>query len=137
MKCLMEKENKTNWKFVFIIIVSLIVLVGIIILIINIQSDFKFKTLTSKCNNFNISGNIAYNSKKSSIYITNIEYCGKNENDYYQEIECILYEQNKNIEKRISSYNYNEKNITLEDFLKNVTFAVDDYQKTCNALLLE
>ena len=37
--------------------------------------DFSFKTISSTCDAFNISGSIAYNDKKSAIYITNIKYC--------------------------------------------------------------
>ena len=40
--------------------------------------------------------------------------------------------KNGKTENKISSYKYNEKeSITLEDFLKEVTFTVDDYEKTC------
>ena len=49
------------------------------ILYINKDEDFKFKTLSSSCENFTISGNIAYNDNKTSIYITNIQYCGGND----------------------------------------------------------
>ena len=96
------------------------------------DGDFKFKTLVSSCDKFKISGNIAYNDLKSSIYIANIEYCGGDDKVLYNEIECILYESNVDTLKEISSYNYNEEeNITLEDFLKKVTITVDDYKKSC------
>ena len=96
------------------------------------NDDFQFKTLSANCPNFTISGNIAYNNQKSAIYISNIEYCGGDEQEKYKEIECILYEKNGKTENKISSYKYNEKeSITLEDFLKEVTFTVDDYEKTC------
>ena len=43
-----------------------------------------------------------------------------------------MYESNKDIEKKISSYSYKEdENITLDEFLQNVTFSVDDYKKSC------
>lgn len=129
------KKKKSNWKNLILIIFFLIVILVIMLLIIisqNNDSDFKFKTLSSNCDNFNISGNIAYNDKKSSIYITNIKYCGGNDTEKYKEIECILYESNNDIEKKISSYSYTEEeNITLEDFLQTVTLSVDNYKKTC------
>lgn len=126
------KENKKN----ILLPILLVVLVGIIIILIimlnNKEDDFKFKTLSSTCENFNIVGNIAYNDKKSYIYISNIEYCGGDDIKLYKKIECILYESSNNMDIKISSFNYTEdKKISLEEFLKNVTFSIDDYKKTC------
>lgn len=122
-------KKKKNYNYIILIIVLVITIILFIILL-NINSDFNFKTISTTCNNFNISGSIAYNDKKSSIYITNIEYCGGNDNEEYKNIECILYEKHNDIEKKISSYKFN-KNITLEDFLKKVTLTIDDYKKSC------
>lgn len=57
------------------------------------DNDFQFKTLSTECKNFNISGNIAYNDNKSVIYITNIKYCGGDDTEEYKKIECTLYNQ--------------------------------------------
>ena len=96
------------------------------------KSDFQFKTLSSECKNFNISGNIAYNESKSAIYISNIEYCGEVNEEEYQTIECTLYESNEEIEKKISSYKYEgTTKITLEKFLQEITFSIDNYKKVC------
>ena len=122
-----EKKNTKKYIFIFIGVLLIIIL---FIFLLNINSDFKFKTISTTCNNFNISGSIAYNDKKSSIYITNIEYCGGNDIEEYKSIECILYEKHDDIEKKISSYKY-DKSITLEDFLKKVTLTIDDYKKSC------
>ena len=126
------KENKKN----ILLPILLVVLVGIIIILIimlnNKEDDFKFKTLSSTCENFNIVGNIAYNDKKTYIYISNIEYCGGDDIKLYKKIECILYESSNNMDIKIRSFNYTEdKKISLEEFLKNVTFSIDDYKKTC------
>lgn len=129
-----KDKNKDNKKtiIIFLIIISILVMIILLINLKNNNNDFNFKTLSSNCDNFNISGNIAYNDKKSSIYITNIKYCGGEDTEKYEEIECILYESNKDIEKKISSYIYKEeKNITLEDFLQTVTLYIDNYKKTC------
>ena len=128
------KQNKTNNKYnkLLIGIVILLIIVLIIMLFKQGDGDFKFKTLTSQCDNFNISGNIAYNDKKTSIYITNIQYCGESNLEEYEMIECVLYETHDDIAKKISGYSYQEEeNITLDEFLKLVTLSVDDYQKTC------
>ena len=122
-------KKKKNYNYILLIIVLLITII-LFVFLLNKNSDFKFKTLSTTCNNFNISGSIAYNDKKSSIYITNIEYCGGNDIEEYKSIECILYEKHDDIEKKISSYKYDE-NITLEDFLKKVTLTIDDYKKSC------
>ena len=126
-----SKKNKN------LIIISIFIIIAIILIITSFYnifktSDFQFKTLSANCPNFTISGNIAYNDKKSAIYISNIEYCGGDEKEKYKNIECILYEKNGKTENKISSYKYNEKeSITLENFLKEVTFTIDDYEKTC------
>lgn len=126
-----EKNSKKNLIIIISICISLVIILLMIIFYYK-TIDFEFKTLSSKCENFNISGSISYNSKKSSIYITNIKYCGVPNKEKYVEIECILYESNKDIEKKISTFSYQEEeNITLEEFLETVTLSVDDYKKTC------
>ena len=127
-----NKDNDNSLKYVIIFMFVLMVIILSISVFFKNDGDFKFKTLVSSCNKFKISGNIAYNDLKSSIYIANIEYCGGDDKVLYNEIECILYESNVDTLKEISSYNYNEEeNITLEEFLKMVTITVDDYKKSC------
>lgn len=124
------KKNYFNKRS--IVIIGIIVILSLIILIWNNNSDFNFKTISSNCNNFDISGSIAYNDKKSSIYITNIKYCGDYLDIKYNYIECILYESNNNIERKISDFKYegNDK-INLEEFLKEITFSIDNYKQSC------
>lgn len=129
----LKKHNK-NLITIISSVVIIIILLLIIIFIIKNEDDFKFKTLSSSCDKFNISGNVAYNDSKSAIYITNIKYCGSDEAEIeeYKKIECILYETNNDIEKKISSYSYDKnQTINLENFLETVTFSVDDYSRTC------
>lgn len=130
-------SNKKNRKSLLIILVtlSLILFTFVLFKILNQnKNDFQFKTLSSECKNFKISGNIAYNENKSAIYISNIEYCGEVEKEEYQTIECTLYESTEEIEKKISAYKYEgPSNITLEKFLKEVTFSVDNYKKVCDS----
>lgn len=111
--------------FLLIIIVSLI-LFG------RNKNDFEFKTLSTSCDDFRLYGSIAYNDNKTSIYISNITYCGGNDESKYKSIECTLYEIDNNTKKKVSSYNYqNKESITLEQFLKNVNFNIDHYSKNC------
>ena len=128
------KNKKNNKKYIIIGVICLFVVLFLIILFVNKNDyDFSFKTISSTCDAFNISGSIAYNDKKSAIYITNIKYCGGDDTKEYEIIECTLYESHGDMEKRISSYEYSEgKKIKLEKFLENVTFTVDNYKKTCD-----
>ncbi len=127
-----EINNKKNNLFFILFILIILFLFIFIILDFTNHNDFEFKTLTTTCDNFNISGNISYSDSKSAIYITNIKYCGGNDTEEYKKIECILYESNNDIDKKISSYVYNkDEYITLENFLEEVTFSVDNYEKTC------
>ena len=128
-----EKSVKKSYKKYVIIGIIGIVIVLFLVIKNNNNGDFNFKTITSSCDAFNISGSIAYNDKKSAIYITNIKYCGGDDTKDYEIIECTLYESHEDIEKKISSYKYDgDKKIKLEKFLENVTFKVDGYKKTCD-----
>ena len=128
-----EKSVKKSYKKYIIIGIIGIVIVLFLVIKNNNNGDFNFKTITSSCDAFNISGSIAYNDKKSAIYITNIKYCGGDDTKEYEIIECTLYESHDDIEKKISSYKYDgDKKIKLEKFLEDVTFKVDGYKKTCD-----
>ena len=128
-----EKSVKKSYKKYIIIGIICIVIVLFLVIKNNNNGDFNFKTITSSCDAFNISGSIAYNDKKSAIYITNIKYCGGDDTKEYEIIECTLYESHEDIEKKISSYKYDgDKKVKLEKFLENVTFKVDGYKKTCD-----
>lgn len=130
------KETKKRKKYL-IISIAIIVLFALCLVAIIIfkpfqnDNDFEFKTLSTECENFNISGNIAYNENKSAIYITNIKYCGGDDTEEYKQIECTLYETNNNIEKKISTVKSERAKIKLEDFLQDITLSIDNYEKTC------
>lgn len=127
------KINRKKKNIIIYIIIFLMLILGIISLIINSKNkDFEFKTLGSNCKNFNISGSISYNKNKTAIYISNVNYCGGDDKKTYKEIECTLYEKHNDIQKKISSCNNkNNKNIKLEEYLKNITITVDNYSRTC------
>lgn len=131
-KLSINKKNNHKYMYVFISCIVILLLV-LIYMLLNNKDNFYFKTLSSSCNNFTITGSIAYNNKKSSIYISNIDYCGGEDNNDYKDIECILYENSNNIDTKISTYNYNDKSSTikLEDFLKDIYFHIDNYDRTC------
>ena len=137
---LSQQQNEKSKKVLLIIIPLLLILI-VILIIISKDNSFHFKTLSSTCNEFKVSGSIAYDKNKSSIYISNINYCGGDDKTLYQEIECNLYETNDNVNTKISSCK-SEKNETLESYLKEVELNIDNYQQTCknynnNSLYLE
>ncbi len=130
-----SKKN-INRKNIYIISITLIIITIIIIggiyLFKHNDNNFVFKTLKANCPNFNISGSISYNDSKSSIYISNVSYCGGDDTEEYSNIKCTLYENNNDSNKIIDTCNYDKNTkITLEDFLKDVSFTVDNYQKVC------
>ena len=116
-----------SFELEIIIILSIILLV----LYLNRDDNFNFKTLSTPSDKFNISGSIAYNKKKSSIYITNIKYSGGIDTEIYKNIECTLYESHNNTNVKISSCNSDKENINLEEYLKDITIAVDNYSRVC------
>lgn len=128
--------------FTIFILTTIILSTGIIIKAKHNNDKFQFKTIKTTCDNFKLYGSIAYDNSKTSIYISNITYCGTPNPTKYKKIECILYESDKDTKTKIKSINYNKKEITLEEFLRQVKFNVNHYSKTCkmykkNGLLLE
>ena len=136
-----EKHSKRNILIIILVIIFIIIIISLIIYFNN-KSSFNFKTISSNCNEFNVSGSIAYDKAKSSIYISNVNYCGGNDENIYEKIECNLYENANNTDIKISSCKSNESGITLEDYLKEVELNIDNYERTCknytnNSLYLE
>ena len=106
-------------------------------------NSFKFKTIEANCDNFNISGSIAYNDNKSSIYISDVEYCGSKDDTEYKKIECSLYEIENNKSLKILDCGYEVDDlITLDEYLDNIKINVDKHDSICkeysdNTLQLE
>lgn len=128
-----KNNRKKVMEIAFLIVLFVVLLITFLIIFKPFQNenDFQFKTLSTECKNFSISGNISYNESKSAIYITNIKYCGGNDTEEYKQIECALYESDHNIERKISSFQSDHEKIKLEEFLENVTLSIDNYEKTC------
>ena len=122
-------KNISISKYIIYGLLTILVILGGIFILFK-EDDFEFKTISSTCDDFKLHGSIAYNKNKSSIYIDGITYCGEEDNNKYKNIKCTLYEDLDTIKTEISSYQYH-KEITLEDFLKNVNFKIDDYEQTC------
>ncbi len=126
------KVKKKNIPLLILIGILVITFITIFLLITNKNESFHFKTLSSSCNNFMIKGTLAYNNNQSSIYISNIDYCGGDDKIKYKKIECILYEKEKdNVTKLIKKNTSKESNITIEEYLKDFTFKINNYDRLC------
>lgn len=113
-----------------IIIALLLILISMLILFAKKDNDFEFKKVSTTCSTFKITGSIAYNEDKSSIYISNVEFCGEDENIKYKELDYILYESHEDTNIIISS-GKKERNMTLVEYLQKLKINVDSYSQSC------
>ena len=127
---LLEGKYTTSKKKTHNLIIGLSVIIIIFVIVFLVMfkpfksnNDFQFKTLSSSCDAFTISGSIAYNASKTAISITNIKYCGGNDEQEYKMIECTLYESHDNILKKISTYKTEQERIAEATF-NGVYFSV-------------
>lgn len=123
-------KNNSNYlkKLVFFVIVIFIILIVVFSLK---RDDFSFKKIGSLCDSFNITGSVAFNKDKTSIYISNIDYCGEEDKKVYSKITCSLYEKHNGEVILMSKCDVKE-NITLDNYLENLNINVNDYKSTCN-----
>ena len=86
-----NKKKDTKNLIIFLIVIFILIAVSIVLLYNknSKNNDFHFKTLSSTCNNFKVSGSIAYNENKSSIYISHVDYCGTDDDSIYRNLESI------------------------------------------------
>ena len=139
---LVSKKKDTKLYVIGTAIVTSIFILILVLIMRMDNSDFTFKTLSTTCEEFKVTGSIAYDSKKSSINISNIDYCGGDDKIVYDSIECELYEEENNEKILISKCNKKGSNEKLEEYLKEVEVSVDDYKQKCsgythNSLYLE
>lgn len=129
-----KNSKKKNNTIIISIILLLLFLIIILILYTNNDNNFEFKKISTNCSNFKITGSAAYNKDKSSIYISDIEFCGEDEKIKYKELEYALFESHDNTIVKIS-YGNVEKDITLIDYLNNLKINVNDYSQTCKSFI--
>ena len=94
------------------------------------KGDFNSNSLSSQCKEFKLQGVLSYNNSKSSISISNVEYCGTKNDINYDFITCTLYESN-NSNKKIVSTCDKKDNISLEEYLKELSFNITNYEQSC------
>lgn len=127
-----ESKVKKNNKSIYYVIGSVILIIVIVVISIlhKDSHDFEFKQISTSCDNFNITGSMAYNKDKTSLYISSVEFCGSDDNVIYDSISCSLYENHNGNEEEISSCDI-DKNISLKEYLKDVSISVDGYNLSC------
>lgn len=131
-KTLAKKKNFLE----IVLILILILFVVVIFLFYMFHNDtFEFKTISSGCSAFKISGSIAYNDYRTALHITNIDYCNGDDKEIYKNIECSLYlvDESKKTETLLNSINRSNRNVTLEEFLKAINFDVDSKYNDCKS----
>lgn len=130
---LSAKSMKRKNVMIIIIILLCFIVIGIGVITVKHNNDtFKLKTITSACKEFGLYGSIAYNKSKSSIYIDNVTYCGEKKLPKYKKISCTLFEREDDTINVINSYESEyEKALTIDNFLKDFSFKVDDYEHSC------
>ena len=128
-----EKKDKKKSLYPLFLVSLLIVLLVLGYIFYDKTDNYEFKTISTTCSDFKISGSAAYNKDKATIYISNVEFCGKEDTTKYKKITCTLYETYKDTKTKISDCD-KKKNIDLEDFLKEVQVKVDHSSKTCKNL---
>ena len=124
-----KKRNNTIY-FILIIIFLILSLTITILITKNHTHDFEMRTIETTCNDFNLSGTIAYNKNKTAIFISEIDYCGLNKDQIYDTITSTLY-QNENNKEKIIITNKEKNNLSLNDYLKDLTYHVNNYKSTC------
>jgi transcriptional regulator with XRE-family HTH domain len=123
-----SKSKKKINPIVFIvssIILVLIIIITVLIIIHN-NHEISLKDLTTSCDNFQVSGVIAYDSNKSSIRINKIYYCGEEDKNVYDTITATILENNKEIYAANQGYDS-----TLKDYLDSLNIKLDNYIQKC------
>ena len=124
-------KNKTLIVAILLLISAIAISLGVLFLTTEQKEQtFEFKTLSSQSEEFKLTGSIAYNEDKTSIYISNVEYKGEDSNVEYKEIKSTLYEIDGKTKQEIGTYNKTFL-ITLEKFLKDMTFNIDNHASIC------
>lgn len=120
-----KKEKRKPWWILFVITFFILLL----FFFLKPHADYEFKTLSTTCSTFKLSGVAAYNKEKSSIYISNIESC-EEDLTIYEEFESILYEKYEDTLKEVYVDTKVESS-TLVEYLKHLVIKVEDYSFTC------
>lgn len=131
-----EHKKKIPHKLIIICVVLFLVVLGIFFYFyINRSTGFSFTDLVSTSESFSVKGVAAYSNEQSSIFISNITYLGNETLKNYTSLECILYEADGNVERKIGeSASRSEDPKTLNDLLKQIEIHLDAFEVSCKNL---
>lgn len=131
-----EKKDVKKRNIIIFIIIGVLIIIAILscYLLFHKHNDFEFKTISSTCSEFKITGSAAYNQDKTSIYISNIDYCGGDDNKTYESINYVLYSTKDNENKIITKSTNSTAPSTLAQYLKDIIINVQDYSNSCSLL---
>lgn len=126
-----KKKNNNRNIWIMGLTLLLVIIIVFVFIISSNNSDFEFKTITSSCEEFSLTGSAAYNKEKTSIYISNVDYCGNEDNTIYKSFVCNLYEDYKDTKTKIGSCGNSNNEQTLDSFLEDVEINVNNYVASC------
>lgn len=132
-----ENQKKKNFhKLIIICIFFFLFLLGIFFYFyMNRNTGFSFTDLVSTSEAFLVKGVAAYSDEQSSIFISDIVYLGNETLKNYVFLECILYEEDGNVERKIGeSVNNSKEPKTLNDLLKQIEIHLDAFEVSCKNL---
>ena len=75
---------------------------------------------------------MSYDANKTHIYISNIDYCGKEDNNTYKKIESILYSIHTDGKEMEMAKGDTINNITLKNYLDELKFNTSS--NTCSIM---
>jgi len=135
------KSKKIKKTILYILIIAFMIVSSILIINLNNKESFELKNISSKCEDFEVYGSLAYDNNKTSISISKMSYCGKDGQKEYQKLSCTLYETHDDIKKEISICDVME-NTNLSNFLNKTKIYINNYEQVCkqytdNSLYLE
>ena len=135
-----KEEADDNYRLIYPYVFGIIGFIFIALLVLLLfwktgdnNPGFNFKTLSTTCKEFKVTGVIAYDDKKSSINISNINYCGGDDEEVYDEISCELYEEEGKEKTLIAKCDRDGEKQKLEDYLEEIEVKVDDYEQKCKS----
>ena len=134
-----EEKKKQNFSLYigFGILLLFLVVFVLIFLFFPRDNGFAFCYLVSSNESFSIKGVAAYSNEQSSIFISDIVYLDEeNTNEEYVSIECLLYEEDGNVERKIGESGILESDRvqSLNEFLKQIEFHIDSFEISCKNL---
>ena len=129
------KGNKKNNNLIYILLIVAVVLVAGTVIGIDLYKNhgtFETRELGSTCKDFNINGTVSYDTNKTHIYISNIDYCGKEDNNVYKKIESTLYSIHTDGREMEMAKGDSINNITLKNYLDELKFNTSS--NTCSTI---